>query len=159
MTKAQNTVTNVVQDRETKGEERTEDAYEWFDKNEGQKYTEKCGEDVWNAFTWPLCKTTEEQEIEVHLEMPDHKKTLKLIGKNIQFGKRAADFLHASKVKNKKIADRWQQQEQKEPAQKRMNDVWMGVDPDDQMKRVGVAQSAVQYSFPISLCATASEIE
>ncbi|GCB62752.1 hypothetical protein scyTo_0011512 [Scyliorhinus torazame] len=59
-----------------------------------------------------------------------------------QFGKRAADSFHATIVnKNKKIADR-KQQEQKESAQKHMKDVWMGVAPNNQMKRVGAAQSA-----------------
>ncbi|GCB81196.1 hypothetical protein scyTo_0021798 [Scyliorhinus torazame] len=78
--------------------------------------------------------------------MLDHKETLKFIGKNIQFGKSTADFLHASMVNmNKKIADQKQRQkqEQKEPALKLMKDVWMGIAPDDQMNRVGVAQSAV----------------
>ncbi|XP_067892855.1 DBIRD complex subunit ZNF326 isoform X2 [Heterodontus francisci] len=181
--KAQHTVTNVVQDRETKDEDFTKDAYEpdayeCFDKNEGkkktenedeeekkklearrekqrrrrEKNTEKYGEDYRNAFTCSLCKfrTTEEQEIEAHLETPYHKETLEFIGKNIQFEKGAADFLHASMVnKNKKIAARkqLQQQEQKEPAQKLTKDVLMGVAPDDQMKKVEAVQCAVCNTY------------
>ncbi|GCB76693.1 hypothetical protein scyTo_0015534 [Scyliorhinus torazame] len=177
------TVTNVVQDRVTKDEDFTKDAYEpdayeCFDKNEGkkktenedeeekkklearrekqrrrrEKNTEKYGEDYRNAFTCSLCKfrTTEEQEIEAHLETPYHKETLEFIGKNIQFEKGAADFLHASMVnKNKKIAARkqLQQQEQKEPAQKLSKDVLMGVAPDDQMKRVEAVQCAVCNTY------------
>ncbi|XP_038649724.1 DBIRD complex subunit ZNF326 isoform X2 [Scyliorhinus canicula] len=183
-TKAQvKTVTNVVQDRVTKDEDFTKDAYEpdayeCFDKNEGkkktenedeeekkklearrekqrrrrEKNTEKYGEDYRNAFTCSLCKfrTTEEQEIEAHLETPYHKETLEFIGKNIQFEKGAADFLHASMVnKNKKIAARkqLQQQELKEPAQKLSKDVLMGVAPDDQMKRVEAVQCAVCNTY------------
>ncbi|XP_041064073.1 DBIRD complex subunit ZNF326 isoform X2 [Carcharodon carcharias] len=181
--KAQHTATNVVQNRETKDEDFTKDAYEpdayeCFDKNEGkkktenedeeekkklearrekqrrrrEKNTEKYGEDYRNAFTCSLCKfrTTEEQEIEAHLETPYHKETLEFIGKNIQFEKGAADFLHASMVnKNKKIAARkqLQQQEQKEPAQKLTKDVLMGVAPDDQMKRVEAVQCAVCNTY------------
>uniref|UniRef100_UPI00398F3893 DBIRD complex subunit ZNF326 n=1 Tax=Pristiophorus japonicus TaxID=55135 RepID=UPI00398F3893 len=154
------------------------DAYECFDKNEGkkktdnedeeekkklearrekqrrrrEKNTEKYGEDYRNAFTCSLCKfrTTEEQEIEAHLETPYHKETLEYIGKNIQFEKGASDFLHASMVnKNKKIAARkqLQQQEQKEPAQKLSKDVLMGVAPDDQMKKVEAVQCAVCNTY------------
>ncbi|XP_051869188.1 DBIRD complex subunit ZNF326-like [Pristis pectinata] len=154
------------------------DAYECFDKNEGkkktdtedeeekkklearrekqrrrrEKNTEKYGEDYRNAFTCSLCKfrTTEEQEIEAHLETPYHKETLEFIGKNIQFEKGAADFLHASMVnKNKKIAARkqLQQQEQKEPAQKLSKDVLMGVASDDQMKKVEAVQCAVCNTY------------
>ncbi|GCB73746.1 hypothetical protein scyTo_0002827 [Scyliorhinus torazame] len=73
----------MLQGGETKDEELTEDADECFDKNEGQKYTEKSSEDVRNAFTGSLCKfrTMEEQEIEAHLEMPGRKETLEVIGK------------------------------------------------------------------------------
>ncbi|GCB72281.1 hypothetical protein scyTo_0006234 [Scyliorhinus torazame] len=75
--------------------------------------------------------------------MPNHKETLKFIGKKVQFGERAADFLHASMFnKNKKIAD-CKQQEQKEPVQKLPKDVWRGVPPGDEMKRVGAAQRAI----------------
>ncbi|XP_078264323.1 DBIRD complex subunit ZNF326 isoform X2 [Rhinoraja longicauda] len=154
------------------------DAYECFDKNEGkkktdtedeeekkklearrekqrrrrEKNTEKYGEDYRNAFTCSLCKfrTTEEQEIEAHLETPYHKETLEFIGKNIQFEKGAADFLHASMVnKNKKIAARkqLQQQDQKEPAQKLSKDVLMGVSSDDQMKKVEAVQCAVCNTY------------
>ncbi|XP_072883299.1 DBIRD complex subunit ZNF326-like [Hemitrygon akajei] len=153
------------------------DAYECFDKNEGKKKpdtedeeekkkpearrekqrrrrenTEKYGEDYRNAFTCSLCKfrTTEEQEIEAHLETPYHKETLDFIAKNIQFDKGAADFLHASKVnKNKKIAacKQLQQQEQKEPAQKLSKDVLMGVSSDDQMKKVETVQCAVCNTY------------
>ncbi|XP_062920745.1 DBIRD complex subunit ZNF326 isoform X1 [Mobula hypostoma] len=154
------------------------DAYECFDKNEGkkkpdtedeeekkklearrekqrrrrEKNTEKYGEDYRNAFTCSLCKfrTTEEQEIEAHLETPYHKETLDFIAKNIQFDKGAADFLHASMVnKNKKIAARkqLQQQEQKEPAQKLSKDVLMGVSSDDQMKKVETVQCAVCNTY------------
>uniref|UniRef100_A0A4W3HHF7 DBIRD complex subunit ZNF326 n=1 Tax=Callorhinchus milii TaxID=7868 RepID=A0A4W3HHF7_CALMI len=156
------------------------DAYECFDKNEGkkknededeeerkklearrekqrrrrEKNTEKYGEDYRNAFTCSLCKfrTTEQQEIEAHLETPYHKETLEYIGKNIQFDKGAADFLHASMVnKNKKIAARkqqqQQQQEQKEQVQKPSKDVLTGVTSDDQMKRVEAVQCAVCNTY------------
>ncbi|XP_032884876.1 DBIRD complex subunit ZNF326 isoform X1 [Amblyraja radiata] len=154
------------------------DAYECFDKNEGkkktdtedeeekkklearrekqrrrrEKNTEKYGEDYRNAFTCSLCKfrTTEELEIEAHLETPYHKETLEFIGKNILFEKGAADFLHASMVnKNKKIAARkqFQQQEQRDPAQKLSKDVLMGVSSDDQMKKVEAVQCAVCNTY------------
>ena len=107
-----------------------------LEQNEGQKYTEKCGEDNRNVFTCSLCKfiTTEQQEIKAHLETPYHKEILQFNEKNIPFGKGAAEFLHALKVnKDKKIADhkQWQQQEKEESAQKFMKDVWMGFDPRD----------------------------
>ncbi|GCB68930.1 hypothetical protein scyTo_0000970 [Scyliorhinus torazame] len=89
-------------------EERTQDEYERFDKNEGQNYTEKFSEGVGNGFTSSVCKfrTKEEHEFEAHFGTPDQKETHEFIGKNIEFGKRAADLLHASRVnKNKKIAD------------------------------------------------------
>ncbi|XP_032884880.1 DBIRD complex subunit ZNF326 isoform X4 [Amblyraja radiata] len=117
-----------------------------------EKNTEKYGEDYRNAFTCSLCKfrTTEELEIEAHLETPYHKETLEFIGKNILFEKGAADFLHASMVnKNKKIAARkqFQQQEQRDPAQKLSKDVLMGVSSDDQMKKVEAVQCAVCNTY------------
>ncbi|GCB71676.1 hypothetical protein scyTo_0001662 [Scyliorhinus torazame] len=86
-------------------------------KSSGENYTEKFSEDVRNSVICSLCKfrTTEQEVIEAHLEMPDHKETYAFIGMNIQFGKRAADSLDVPRVNNnKKIADRkqWQQQEQ-----------------------------------------------
>ncbi|GCB67384.1 hypothetical protein scyTo_0010239 [Scyliorhinus torazame] len=45
-----------------------------------------------------------------------------------------------------------QQEEQTKPAQKLMKNVWLGVAPDYQMKRVGVARECSlqhRYSFPI----------
>ncbi|GCB73513.1 hypothetical protein scyTo_0002592 [Scyliorhinus torazame] len=108
-----------IKDRERKDEELTEEAYECFDKNVRQKHTAKFSEDDQNALV--KFQTTEEQEIEAHLEKLTIRKLL-FIEKNIQFGKRATDSLHASRVnKNKKI-DRKQWQQQK---LKFLKDVWM----------------------------------
>ncbi|GCB85639.1 hypothetical protein scyTo_0026287 [Scyliorhinus torazame] len=101
-------------------------------------YTETLGEDVRNVFKCALSKlrTTEGEEIEAHLEScSEH-----------SVWERAADSLQASRVnQNKRIADckQRQQQEQKDPAQRLMEDVWMGFSPGDQVKRFGAAQSAV----------------